>query len=82
MKHIRKATTDDLPRIAEIIVFNYRLKFLSHNKRYYELNITQSKVMVKYYPIFQFVGKALPVCTAVLGGISVMNGEMSLQADM
>ena len=55
-------------------------KFLSHNKRYYELNITQSKVMVKYYPIFQFVGKALPVCTAVLGGISVMNGEMSLGA--
>lgn len=55
-------------------------KFLSHNRRYYELNITQSKVMVKYYPIFQFVGKALPVCTTVLGGISVMNGEMSLGA--
>ena len=55
-------------------------KFLSHNKRYYELNITQSKVMVKYYPIFQFVGKALPVCTTVLGGISVMQGEMSLGA--
>lgn len=55
-------------------------KFLSHNKRYYELNITQSKIMVKYYPIFQFVGKALPVCTTVLGGISVMNGEMSLGA--
>ena len=55
-------------------------KFLSHNNRYYELNITQSKVMAKYYPVFQFVGKALPVCTAVLGGISVMNGEMSLGA--
>lgn len=55
-------------------------KFLSHNKRYYELNITQSKIMVKYYPIFQFVGKALPVCTTVLGGISVMSGEMSLGA--
>ena len=55
-------------------------KFLSHNNRYYELNITQSKVMAKYYPIFQFIGKALPVITAVLGGISVMNGEMSLGA--
>lgn len=55
-------------------------KFLSHNNKYYELNITQSKVMAKYYPIFQFVGKALPVCTCVLGGISVMNGEMSLGA--
>lgn len=55
-------------------------KFASHNKRYYELNITQSKVLVKYYPIFQFVGKALPVCTTVLGGVSVMNGNMSLGA--
>ena len=55
-------------------------KFLSHNNRYYELNITQSKVLVKYYPFFQFIGKALPVCTTVLGGISVMNGEMSLCA--
>lgn len=55
-------------------------KFLSHNNRYYELNITQSKVMAKYYPLFQFVGKALPVITTVLGGISVMKGEMSLGA--
>ena len=55
-------------------------KFLSHNNRYYELNITQSKVLVKYYPVFQFVGKALPVCTTVLGGISVMKGEMTLGA--
>lgn len=55
-------------------------KFLSHNNRYYELNITQSKVMAKYYPYFQFVGKALPVCTCVLGGVSVMNGSMSLGA--
>ncbi len=55
-------------------------KFLSHNNRYYELNITQSKILVKYYPLFQFVGKALPVCTTVLGGISVMNGNMSLGA--
>lgn len=55
-------------------------KFLSHNSRYYELNITQSKIMVRYYPVFQFVGKVLPVCTTILGGISVMNGNMSLGA--
>ena len=36
--------------------------------------------MAKYYPFFQFVGKALPVITTVLGGISVMKGEMSLGA--
>lgn len=55
-------------------------KFLSHNSRYYELNISQSKALVKYYPFFQFVGKALPVMSTILGGIFVLNGEMSLGA--
>lgn len=55
-------------------------KFLSHNNRYYDLNITQSKIMVKYYPIFQFVGKVLPVCTTIMGGIFVMDGSITLGA--
>ena len=55
-------------------------KFKSHNKRYYDLNVSQAKTLVRYYPIFQFVGKALPVATTILGGISVMNGTMSLGA--
>lgn len=55
-------------------------KFLSHNKRYYELNITQSKVLVKYYPFFSFIGKVLPVAMTILGGMEVMNGKMSLGA--
>lgn len=55
-------------------------KFLSHNERYYELNITQSKIMVRYYPLFQFVGKALPVCVAVLGGMLVMEKSMTMGA--
>lgn len=55
-------------------------KFLSHNKRYYDLNIAQSKTLVRYYPVFQFVGKALPVATTVLGGVSVMHGNMTLGA--
>lgn len=55
-------------------------KFLSHNERYYELNITQSKIMVRFYPLFQFVGKALPVCVAVLGGMLVMKKSMTMGA--
>lgn len=53
-------------------------KFLSHNKRYYELNMKQSKMLVKYNPIFQFVSSLLPVLCAVLGGFLVMKGEMDL----
>lgn len=55
-------------------------KFLSHNERYYELNITQAKIMVRFYPYFQFIGKALPVFMAVLGGSLVMRGSLTLGA--
>lgn len=53
-------------------------KFLSHNKRYYELNMNQSKVWVRYFPIFQFVGIMLPITAAILGGFSVLKGEMDI----
>jgi len=53
-------------------------KFLSHNSRYYDLNMEQSKVWVRYYPIFQFVGVLLPITTAILGGFLVMKGEMDI----
>lgn len=53
-------------------------KFLSHNKRYYELNMQQSKMLVRYYPIFQFTGKLLPVVMVIIGGVQVINGNMTL----
>lgn len=53
-------------------------KFLSHNKRYYDLNMKQSKVLVRDYPVFQFVGKLLPVAMVLLGGGLVVKGEMTL----
>lgn len=53
-------------------------KFLSHNKRYYDLNMQQSKMLVRYYPIFQFMGKLLPVVMVIIGGVQVISGEMTL----
>jgi ATP-binding cassette, subfamily B, multidrug efflux pump len=53
-------------------------KFLSHNKRYYELNMKQSKVFVRYYPYFQFVTKLLPITIILLGGYMVINNQMTL----
>ncbi|MBQ8518294.1 MAG: ABC transporter ATP-binding protein [Agathobacter sp.] len=53
-------------------------KFLSHNKRYYELNMQQSKTLVRYYPFFQFVGTMLPVVCTILGGFSVLKQEMDI----
>lgn len=53
-------------------------KFLSHNKKYYDLNMREAKIMVKYNPIFSFVAVALPITTTVLGGVLVMKGEMDI----
>lgn len=53
-------------------------KFLSHNKRYYDLNMQQSKVFVKYYPCFSVISKILPILTILVGGGFVIRGEMTL----
>ena len=53
-------------------------KFLDHNNRYYELNMKQSKVWVKYFPFFQFISAMLPVATTILGGFEVLNGKMDI----
>jgi ATP-binding cassette subfamily B protein len=53
-------------------------KFLSHNKRYYELNMNQSKVFIKYYPYFQFITKLLPLLMIILGGYQVIQGTITL----
>lgn len=53
-------------------------KFLNHNNRYYELNMKQSKVFVKYYPYFSVVTKILPLLTLLVGGKIVIDGSMSL----
>lgn len=53
-------------------------KFLSHNKRYYELNMEQSKVFVKYHPYFTLVTKVLPLIILLWGGYMVIQGEFTL----
>lgn len=53
-------------------------KFLSHNKRYYELNMQQSKLFVKYDPIFMFISRLLPIVILFIGGRMVINTEMTL----
>lgn len=53
-------------------------KFLSHNKRYYDLNMEQSRVFVRYYPCFTVVTKVLPLLTILVGGKFVIDGEMTL----
>lgn len=53
-------------------------KFLSHNQRYYELNMKQSKVFVRYYPYLQIITKLLPMLILLLGGRLVIQGVITL----
>lgn len=53
-------------------------KFLSHNKRFYELNMKQSDMFVKYQPYFTFVTKILPLICLLYGGFLVIDGELTL----
>ena len=50
MKNIRKATLEDLARIAEIIIFNYRLNFypIFKNDDYYFNELQVPKLMKQY----------------------------------
>lgn len=53
-------------------------KFLSHNKRYYELNMEQNRVFVKYHPLFTFVTKLLPLVVLLAGGYLVIREDFTL----
>lgn len=53
-------------------------KFLSHNKKYYELNMKQSRIFVTYYPYLSFITKLLPLLILLFGGVLVMKKELTL----
>lgn len=53
-------------------------KFLSHNKKYYELNMTQSKVFVRYYPYINLITKVVPLLVILCGGVIVINNKMTI----
>lgn len=53
-------------------------KFLSHNERYYELNMKQSKVLVRYYPYLQIITKLILMLVLLIGGRLVINDRITL----
>ena len=53
-------------------------KFLGHNKKYYDLNMKQSKVWIKYNPLFQLIGRMLTILSLLWGGVMVIDGELTL----
>lgn len=55
-------------------------KFLSHNQRYYDLNMKQSRIFIRYSPWFSLISKLLPLVVLLLGGWLFIRGELTLGA--
>jgi len=53
-------------------------KFFGHNSRYYDLNVTQSRVFVTYYPFILAVTHLLPVLVLFTGGMMVIRKGLTL----
>lgn len=53
-------------------------KFFRHNRRYYELNMKMSKVLIKYDPIFQLMRHLLTFTALLWGGVMVISGELTI----
>lgn len=79
---LNKVAEENLAGVRTVKAFareKYEInKFFSHNKHYYDLNMQQSQVFVRYYPLFQFITKLLPILTILLGGFFVIDDSMTI----
>ncbi len=53
-------------------------KFRKHNKRYYDLNMEQARLIVKYQPNISFLSRALMMAVIVVGGIMVIKKQITI----
>lgn len=53
-------------------------KFKKHNKRYYDLNMRQAKLIVRYQPNISFLSKVMMMAVIVIGGILVIYNKMTI----
>ena len=53
-------------------------KFGRHNRRFYNLNMEQSRIVAGYQPAISFFGDILLLAIIVFGGLMVIKGDMTL----
>ena len=58
---------------------NYEIeKFNRHNKRFYELNMQQAKLVSDHQPLISFLGKVMLLAVIILGGFLVIEDKLTL----
>ena len=53
-------------------------KFSRHNRRFYDLNMKQAKLLAGHQPAISFFGKMMLLAVVIVGGFLVIGGKMSL----
>lgn len=53
-------------------------KFKEHNEKYCELNLQQSKTLIKYYPNISFYTRVLLILVVLVGGVLTIDGKITL----
>ena len=53
-------------------------KFRKHNKKYYDLNMKQAKLLIRSQPNISFLSKILMISVIVIGGILVIYEKMTI----
>lgn len=53
-------------------------KFSRHNRRFYDLNMKQAKLLADHQPAISFFGKMMLLAIVIVGGFLVIGGKMSL----
>lgn len=58
---------------------NYEIeKFSGHNRRFYQLNMRQAKLLANHQPVISFLGKMMLLAVVIVGGLLVISGRMTL----
>lgn len=53
-------------------------KFSRHNRKFYDLNISQARFLANHQPLISFLGKMMLLAVVIIGGLQVIAKRMSL----
>lgn len=53
-------------------------KFSRHNRKFYDLNMEQAKLVAYYQPLITFLGQFMLFAVVTVGGLMVISGRMTL----
>ena len=53
-------------------------KFSAHNRKFYDLNMSQAKLLADHQPLISFLGKTMLLAVIIIGGFQVIAGRLTL----